>query len=315
MKFSLDYNPAPSAEKFGYNNRAMLIGSCFAENIGDMLVKHRFETLVNPAGILFNPLSIADTIMRGLKGTELAEHFFVEREGKFLSYAHHSSVAANSKEELKKVIRWLDRSTSEFLKQGDFLFITLGSAFAYVLSEHSVPVANCHKQPSAFFRKELLPLSAVVEALAETISQIQEINSGLQVVISVSPVKYLRDGLVNNNRSKAILLLAAHELAEKFSNVQYFPAYELVTDDLRDYRFFKEDLAHPNSQAVNYVWEKFASTFFSEKTQEIVKEVHKLNLLMEHRLLHNDAAARAKHLAIITQLQDKITQLEPHIRF
>lgn len=286
MKFHLDHSPAPSPDQLHHGHHIALIGSCFAENIGQYLQEHRFHTLLNPYGILFNPLSMA-ICLENILENKINTKYFVQRDQTYFSLLHHSSVHANTAEALTENIKSIHQQSREFLEKADHLILTLGSAHSYFHKELGTTVANCHKLPGTAFEKRLASVHEISTALTKVLQSLKALNPNLRITLTVSPVKYLKDGLEANALSKATLLLAAHELKNKFQ-LNYFPAYELLNDDLRDYRFYKEDLAHPNAQAVHYIWEKFSKTYFSEATQQLNEKIARLHRALAHRPLHHN---------------------------
>ncbi|MBI2721119.1 MAG: GSCFA domain-containing protein [Bacteroidetes bacterium] len=282
MQFHLNYRPTASNFKIAHSDDVFLLGSCFSENIHQYLHNYKFKTLSNPNGILFNPASIAACLKNILHQSDLNEKYVLERDGLFYSYLHHSSVSDSNKKELLKKINRDNLAAFSFLKQAKVLIITFGSAYTFDHRELDASVANCHKQKGTLFLKKLLNVHDIVTEYSHLIRKLLLLNPELKMVFTVSPVKYLKDGVVENNLSKSVLLLAVHELV-KNEHCFYFPAYELVNDDLRDYRFYKPDMAHPNEQAVEYVWNKFADCFFTDPTKILNKEIQKLNLALAHK--------------------------------
>ncbi len=248
MKFHIDHTPAPSFAKIDHTQKIFLIGSCFAENIGQLLSEHKFKCLINPYGILFNPISIANCLDAILSGSTDTTHI-IETNGLVQSYQCHGSIHETSKDALTEKINTINEEALDFLKHTDHLIITLGSAHGYRHTELNSIVANCHKQPGRLFEKVLISIEESVNRLSHSIDKLLKINPSIHISITVSPVKYLKDGLEANALSKSVLLLSANELS-RTKGAHYFPAYELVSDDLRDHRFYKEDLAHPNELAI-----------------------------------------------------------------
>lgn len=282
MQFHLNYRPTASNFKIAHSDDVFLLGSCFSENIHQYLHNYKFKTLSNPNGILFNPASIAACLKNILHQSDLNEKYVLERDGLFYSYLHHSSVSDSNKKELLKKINSENIAAFSFLKQAQVLIITFGSAYTFDHRELDASVANCHKQKGTLFLKKLLNVHDIVTEYSHLIRKLLLLNPEMKIVFTVSPVKYLKDGVVENNLSKSVLLLAVHELV-KNEHCFYFPAYELVNDDLRDYRFYKPDMAHPNEQAVEYVWNKFADCFFTDPTKILNKEIQKLNIALAHK--------------------------------
>jgi hypothetical protein len=313
MKFYINHTPLKSEFEINHSHKIMLIGSCFAENIGDLLQEHRFKSETNPFGILFNPLSICNNLMDCIKQNPFNTNYILEKGGEYFSFLHHSSVNASSKEKLIEKINQTNQSTFNFIKDCDYLLITFGTAYYFKHIALDACVANCHKQAGNDFEKKLLSVNEITERCAKFIKELQKINPKLKIIFTVSPVKYLKDGLIENNLSKATLLLSINELTKKNKHCFYFPAYELVTDDLRDYRFYKEDLAHPNEQAIKYIWDKFSETYFSEKTKLLNEKINKLNLALNHKMLHNNAEENLKFQLHVAELSKQIKDIEPEI--
>lgn len=308
MQFHLDYTPSPSEFKISHSDTIFLIGSCFSDNIGKYLSDHKFKTLSNPNGILFNPASISKSLKDILSQKPFDEKYILERDGSFFSYQHHSSVNASDRAELFNKINSTNSNAFDYLKKAEVLIITFGSGFVYDHRRLDETVGNCHKQPDTTFLKRLLNVNDIVTGYSRLISKLKQLNPNLKIVFTVSPVKYLKDGVVENNRSKATLLLAVNELI-KNENCFYFPAYELINDDLRDYRFYKTDFAHPNEQAIEYVWNKFSDCYFNDKTKALNKEIHKLNLALAHRPMNPDSEENKKLQEFIKKQEEIIKAL------
>jgi hypothetical protein len=313
MQFHLNYNPKPSESKIDHQHKIMLIGSCFAENIGGYLKSHKFKTFVNPNGILFNPNSIYCSLINCIENKTIDDSYILKRNELFFSYLHHSSTYHQDKNELALKLNTIQKEAHYFIKETDYLIITFGTAFVYTHKQHKTVVANCHKQPSTDFEKKLLTVEEIVADYKNLIHQLKLFNPKVKIIFTVSPVKYLKDGVEENNISKATLLLAIHQLKKEF-NLDYFPAFELVNDDLRDYRFYKEDLAHPNEQAVNYVWEKFSDVYFADETKNLNSEIHSIISSEKHNLLFPESEEAKKFVASITikkkELKSKFPFLE-----
>lgn len=308
MQFHLNHTPPPSDFKIAHGSGVFLTGSCFSENINNLLRLYKFKCLSNPGGILFNPASIATGLKNILSQKSFDEKYILEKEGNFFSYLHHSSIHANNKNELLAKIDRDNKTASSFLKEAKVLVITFGSAYAFDHRELDETVANCHKQPGSIFLKKILNIHDIVTAYTQLIRKLQLFNPELKIVFTVSPVKYLKDGIVENNHSKSVLLLAVHELV-KNEHCSYFPAFELVNDDLRDYRFYKQDMAHPNEQAIEYVWNKFSDCFFSHKTKELNFQIQKLNLAIAHKPMNSFSDEFKKLEEFIAKQKEEIRKL------
>jgi len=311
MQLHIDYKPQPPLYDIHHQHNIMMLGSCFAENMAAYLQKYLFNVLPNPYGILFNPLSIATCINEvcGLESPLNAVH----RTGVYYSYKCHSSVYASSEKELEEKFYDINKRTKEFICHADYLFISLGSAFVYVHTDFNEPVANCHKQASALFEKKLLTVEETACALKMAFEKLKLINPRLRIILTVSPVKYIKDGLENNTISKSVLHLAVRQLRDA-GECDYFPAYELVNDDLRDYRFYKEDLAHPNEQALLYVWQKFGETYFADDTQALNKEIEKIIQAQNHRILFPESEAGLAFKQKVEKMKKELVNKRPYLK-
>jgi hypothetical protein len=315
MKFHLNYIPKKPEFTIDHQSKILLVGSCFAENIGALLNDHKFSVMTNPNGILFNPVSIYNCLNSALTETNLDEKLVLEREGVFLSYFHHSSVSGKTKKGLINKVQVISKNTIDFIKTTDILIITFGTAFIYEHKHSGQIVANCHKQSASSFDKKMLEVGQVTEMYSKLIEGLLKINPTLKIIFTVSPVKYLKDGVEENNLSKSVLLLGVNAVVSKFQNCFYFPAFELVNDDLRDYRFYKEDMAHPNHLAVDYIWQKFSDCFFGPDTSKLNTEINKLQLALNHRQMQENGPENAKFLDFIDKQKGVIKKLNPKIEF
>lgn len=310
MQFRAEFFPKPSEVKIHHGQKILLIGSCFTAEIGNKLAANKFSVLQNPHGIVFNPVSIS----RALKDyvTEkkyVAEDLFYHHE-LYGSWQHHTRFSNPDATETLNAINGEIQEASAFLKQADWVIVTLGSAFVYELTDENGTVqqvvANCHKVPADQFRKRLLSTSEAEMELQQMVDTVRHIRKETRVIFTVSPVRHLRDGFVENNRSKAVLIQAVHAVTDN-DMVQYFPSYELVMDDLRDYRFYAEDLAHPNYFATQYVWEKFISVYMDVHTVTLMKSIHTIRLAVQHKPFNPTAQA---HKQFLLQHLDKSIHLQ-----
>ncbi len=290
MNFYLQF-PIPSfPQKINYSHSSLFIGSCFAENIGELMKDYKFNTQINPHGILYNPSSIAIALRRYMKIDFVTENELFFANDCWNSWEHHSRFSNPDKQ---KCLLEINKNISDAhvsLKNTEWLFITFGSAFAYTKSGKLV--GNCHKQPQKEFSKQLLNTSEIVEEYKILISELKKFNPKLQIVFTISPVRYVRDGVVENNLSKARLIGAVHQLKNK--NVFYFPAYELIIDDLRDYRFYKEDMVHPNEQAIEYVFKKFIKACFDDKTITLFEKIKEIISAKKHKPFNSETESHKK---------------------
>lgn len=307
MELILPFSVPTPSRQINLREGILLLGSCFAEEIGAKLLERKFKAVVNPHGILFNPVSILQAIEDYRKNKAYTEEDLLLHEELWHSLSHHgrfSSVQASVA--LKNINEEIGKAAAH-LKTAKWLVITFGSAFAYVNKQTGQVAANCHKIPSDRFDKILVSKEQIVSGWNELSKELHILNPSLRVIFTVSPVRYVRDGLIENNRSKSILLDSVHTIIEKNKNCFYFPAYEFVIDVLRDHRFYKEDLVHPNHLAINYVWEKFTESFCDTHTREFLEEYEPLLRGLNHRPLQEDTEA---HRQFKLQLDEKIKALD-----
>lgn len=294
--FRTELTIAPSAQQFSRTARVLTIGSCFAESIGARLAANKVETLVNPFGTVFQPL-ILGQLLRAAAGEEMDwQQHLTEARGRWQSYDLHSSIGAASPVELLQHIQQLTQQVGDFVRQADVVVLTLGTAWAYRLRETGELVNNCHKQPADLFHKELLTPDEIINSLAETHAYLRRINPELKFVLTISPVRHIKDTLPLNAVSKSVLRVACHYLSELLPGVAYFPAFELLTDDLRDYRFYASDMLHPSEVAEDYIWDKFARTYFDGDFGRFRKEWAAVRQSLQHRPLHDGAPEHRQFL-------------------
>lgn len=312
MEFRLAFTPKSFDTKIRHDHKLFLAGSCFTEQIGTKLSVHKFRIIDNPNGILFNPVSIAKSVISYIDHKIYNEADLFYTNELWGSWEHHTRFSSLDKNETLNRINESQEAAHSFLKEADWLLLTLGSAFVYEL-ENSQVVANCHKVPTDKFRKRLLSPEEVITTLDTLIHRLKVFNPGLKIIFTISPVRHLRDGFVENNRSKATLIHSVHHLVDKFEGLYYFPAYELVMDDLRDYRFFAEDMVHPNYAATNYVWEKFVAACIDQPSQELMKEIHIINAAKNHKAFNPASEAHKKFLQTNLSKAQRITKDHPYI--
>lgn len=306
MEFILPFQIQPYPFTISYQNKMLFLGSCFSEEIGNRMIGLKFTVLQNPNGILYNPVSITDALFSYIDNNNYSEKNLFKLDGIWHSWKHHSAFSGINKDEVVKKINTSQSAAHAFLKEAEFLIITLGTAFNYQLKNSKENVANCHKAPQEFFIKELLTINEIEASLLSHISALEVFNPGLKIIYTVSPVKHIKDGVVENNRSKARLLEAIHGVCEQKQQVFYFPSYELVTDVLRDYRFYKNDLVHPNETAVQYIFENFCTALLDDeaktityKIRNILKAVHHKPFFIEGEEYKKFVAAQLKNISTL----------------
>ena len=297
MNFRLTFPVTPFSSPLQYADRLLLMGSCFAEEIGGRLQEHYFDTLINPHGILYNPISITHALNTYLDGKLYSIDDLFQQGDLWHSWDHHSRFSDINPDTVLSRINATQQAASKRLGEADWLMITLGSAHAYVLQENGLLVGNCHKLPASAFYKKLLSAQDVISALDNVMHRLFFRNRKVKILFTISPVRYARDGVAENNLSKAVLLQAVHHLVNKFDRLYYFPAYELVLDDLRDYRFFKDDLVHPNETAISYVWEHFMEAGLATSDKPILTAIEDLNRARTHRPFNPQSQQHQQFLA------------------
>lgn len=279
----------------------MLVGSCFTEQIGNKLGQHKFSVIENPNGILFNPVSISKAVITYAENKTYGENDLFYYNELWGSWQHHTKFSNIDKSKALDAINQSQQKANDFIKEADWILLTLGSAFVYEdtnvdgQENYKNVVANCHKVPADKFNRRLLDVSEIRNMLAEMIQEVKKINLAVNFIFTISPVRHLREGFIENNRSKAALIQAVHSLINE-TDVFYFPAYELVIDDLRDYRFYAEDMVHPNYAATNYVWEKFMATCIDEPTQQLMKEIAVIVAAKNHKPFNPGSEQHKKFL-------------------
>lgn len=291
----------------------VLMGSCFAEEVGGRLFENKFRALINPFGILFNPFSIMNALERMLNDRPYSLDDLLQINDLWVSLDHHGRFNQHHQQEALDGINASLSKGRERLLSADVLFITLGSAWVYEHISSQRIVANCHKIPNTFFEKRLLSQQET-HLLLRHIPQILGVkNPKTQIVFTVSPVRYWKDGAIGNQRSKAQLLSAVHQVVDEFENCHYFPAYEIVMDDLRDYRFYASDMLHPNGQAVDYVWEKFQQAFFKDETRIICNELKAVIQAASHRPVDPESNAFQRFLRKQLEIIDALEARYPSV--
>ena len=282
--------PVPRANfSIGHQQPLLLVGSCFTEHIGARLAAAKFPVAVNPFGIVYNPTSIASGLERLWAGDQpFLDAELFENQGLWHSWAHHGHFSQPDRPAMLEGLNAAYTASADALRHADRLLLSLGTADVFLLRSTGQVVANNHKMPAALFQQRRLNVEEVVRDLAAILQKIATEQPDFQVILTVSPVRHLRAGVVENQRSKATLVLACEALCAQLPFASYFPAYELLLDDLRDYRFYTADMVHPTETAVDYIWQHFADTFFNPATQQLMARIEKIRLAARHRPFHPD---------------------------
>lgn len=299
--------PQKAAFQISLADAVFTIGSCFAQTMGNQLLSNKIKTQANPFGTVYNPHSIHQLIASCLDKRHLEASGIVNREGLFFHYDFHSQQSANTKEGLTKELNKVLEDHSHNLKQANVLIITYGTAFVYRRKDNQQIVSNCHKVPASQFTKELLTTEATISSFEQMHGALVKENPSIKIILTVSPVRHSKDGLEQNTVSKSVLRLACHQLAKR-KGVVYFPAYELMMDDLRDYRFYKTDRLHPTEEAEEYIWEKFMETYFNPETKKFFEEWQEIKLALQHRAFNDKSSAHQTFLKNTLSKLQKLSQ-------
>ncbi|GGI56925.1 GSCFA domain-containing protein [Winogradskyella haliclonae] len=301
-----------------YNSKVLLLGSCFSENIGEKFNYFKFQNLVNPFGILFHPLAIEKLITNAINQKEYTEKDIFSHNEQWYCYDAHSRLSASNKEEILSQLNQSIQETYSFLQEATHVVITLGTSWVYRHIETDQFVANCHKVPQKKFLKELLSVNQISESLDAIVSLVTSVNPNAQFIFTVSPVRHVKDGFVENTQSKSHLITAIHQLLSfraQPRNLTYFPSYEIVMDELRDYRFYKEDMLHPNQLSIDYIWEKFVSVWIYQNSEAIMDEVDTIQKGLAHKPFNPNSEEHQKFLLRLQEKREALEHKFAHITF
>lgn len=298
--------------RFSCTERMLLLGSCFAENIGTRLAGNKFNVDINPFGTLYNPASIAAALRRLLHPERFTAGDLLQHEGVYHSFSHHSRFSSTSETEcLRNINDRLEASTNEFRKT-TYLVVTLGTAYVYRLKSSGEVVANCHKLPEKMFDRSMLTVGKIIAEWKELLLSLWKQNPDLKILFTVSPIRHWKDGAHGNQLSKATLLLAVDELQAAYpERIAYFPAYEIMMDELRDYRFYATDMLHPSELAIDYIWQRFTENFLSDETKGILKEWAEIQKAINHRPFQPESDAYKRFISQTLLKMERINEKFP----
>jgi len=298
-----------------YKSNILLLGSCFVENIGSKLEYYKFKNLQNPFGILFHPLAIERLIANTINNKFYIEDDVFFQNDQWHCFDAHSKLSNSSKEALLNDLNSNIKSTNKQISESTHVIITLGTSWFYRHIETDSLVANCHKVPQKQFLKELLPIDVISQSLDTIVGLIKSVNLEATIIFTVSPVRHIKDGFVENTQSKAHLISAIHQVIEPRNQLYYFPSYEIVLDELRDYRFYKEDMLHLNTTAINYVWEKFQQTWINESATKTMSNVETVQKGFQHKPFDQNSKAYQQFLQSLEDKKQVLKLHFPHIVF
>ncbi len=313
MKFRTELDLPKASFELNYSSNILFIGSCFSSNMYSQLKDRGFKYIYgNPFGVLFNPVSITNVLNDIIDEKQFLEDEFFENQERFRHWDFGSHIFRS---DLKNTVRELNNEIvkqNKFLKNVDVLYVTLGTSWVYELIKSKEIVANCHKMHPSLFNKRLLKMDEINDSIEGFIKKMQIFNSKIKIVFTISPIRHVKNGIIDDQRSKSLLLVAIHDLIDQYGVLSYFPSYEFLMDDLRDYRFYTKDLIHPNDQAIDYIWDKFSHHYFSSKTINEMKKVLNLKKILYHRPINGQSDDKQ---LINESLETKIIDLKRSVDF
>lgn len=308
MNLLTSVNIDKAQRQITYNDKIMLIGSCFSEHIYHKMQSAYLHAQANPFGILYNPMSIVSCIKVLLSPSELPKAFY--SDGLWHSWLHHGSFSQPDLKSFEKAIEQSLSTGRKILENADIVIFTLGSAWIYELKTDHTIVGNCHKMPQDMFFRRRLEVNEIVTEFCQLLQTTSLRNK--QIIFTISPIRHIKDGLHENQLSKSTLFLAIDKIQKELKdnvNIDYFPAYEIVTDELRDYRFYASDMLHPSELAIEYIWQRFSETYFSEQTQNLIRQANQLYLRREHRILHPETESAKKFISDTERLANQLKNM------
>lgn len=315
MKFRTELSNINLQNKIGYSDRIFAVGSCFTDNIGGKLTDAKFTALVNPFGVMFNPVSISKCAEIISGGRSLSKADLVYEQGEWHSFYHSSSFSHHDPQTALDAINCNIQKQSRFLDQSSVILVTAGTSIIYEYIKSGETVSNCHRIPGKEFSRKRLSPGEVYDVFSGLIDSLKNTGKEKRYIFTVSPVRHLKEGFHENQLSKASLILGIEEICRKYPEAEYFPAYELLLDDLRDYRFFGADLVHPSAEAIDYIWQKFAEAVFTDETLALVTRIEKLNLSLKHRLRNPHSEPGRKFLKSVLEEAESVQRENAEIDF
>lgn len=300
-------------KKINYQDKLLAIGSCFTQNIGAKFAENFFNIQLNPFGIVYNPYSISRSLKRILSGVPYTQDDLIHHEGIWLSLDHHGNFSHQDPELCLYAINESLQKAHELIHETDHLLITFGTAGYFRYLKTGKPVANCHKLPACDFVREEMQATEIALEMGDALSQLFQANPNIQITLSISPVRYMVPGAIENTFSKARLAVAVETLVHQWSSVSYFPAYEIMLDDLRDYRFYDEDMIHPNPQAIQYIWERVQVSMLTPEANTLMKQISELNAARNHRVRQPGSHSHKEFCRVQYEKAEKIQRVHPYL--
>ncbi|MHA7128080.1 GSCFA domain-containing protein [Algoriphagus namhaensis] len=312
MNWFTSFDIPRSKDVIDYESKILTIGSCFSDVMGAKLRDRKFQVLINPFGTLFNPVSIFENLTRSLRSEQASPTQITSRDGLFYHYAYHSDLVGRSEQELLTKISERQEQTRAFLVSCAELIITLGTSWIYELKDTPGVLSNCHKQPQSWFEKRVLKLEEMQQAFQKLHAALAKVNPKIRITLTVSPVRHIKDGIPENQLSKSLLRVFCEEICRTSERTTYFPSYEIMMDELREYRFYKQDKIHPSEEAETYIWDRWMQTYLSDEAQKQVAEIEKLLRELSHR---SPNPASTAHQEFLKNLIRKMERLAPRFDF
>ena len=315
MKFTTPVSVLQQEPKMDHHSRIFLAGSCFVENIGNKFDYYKLPNNRNPLGILYHPFGIRDMFARAANKNYFTKEdvfFFNER---WHCFEAHSSMSDPDRDNLLKKLNEALKSTREYLEKTTHILITPGTSWIYRIAENDRPVANCHKLPQVNFRKEISSLTSLEDAFSDIIASIRKLNTTCQIIFTISPVRHIKDGMIENQVSKSLLFVAIQKFLSAQNFIYYFPSYEILMDELRDYRYYAEDMLHPGKVGVEFIWQKFAYSWISEEANLMFKEIDIIQRGLAHRPFDETSIRHKKFLEDLNKKVSAVKRKYPNITF
>lgn len=313
MDFRTTFFIEPSGRKITYHDPVMLIGSCFTSSIGRKFETGHIPVMINPSGTVFNPVSVINTLDTVTGEKEYKAEDLDFHEGTWISFDHYTDFSSGDMPEVLDKINKRAVEARKFIAGAKFLFITFGTARVYRLKQSGRIVSNCHKMPASLFSNELLTVNEIVNIWNDQLKRLKKLFPELEIIFTISPVRHMKDGAHGNQVSKSVLFLAVEELLKNPAGSGYFPAYELLMDDLRDYRFYDGDMLHPSQQAVDYIWDAFSHCYFDDETHRIYNEVSRITRAYSHRIKNRREDHIKRFAGKILEQIDAVNDSHPEI--
>lgn len=315
MQFQTKIPIQEQEPKIDYTSKLVLLGSCFSENIGEKFTYFKFRQLQNPFGILFHPFAIENLVDKAVNQFVYTEKDLVFHNEQWHCFDAHSRLSSPDKIQLLETLNEALRQTYKELKEASHIIITYGTAWVYQLKDTQKFVANCHKIPQREFDKKLILAEKLQESIQHTIELIQQVNPSAAFIFTVSPVRHIKDGFVENQQSKSALITAVHQSITSVKKASYFPSYEIMMDELRDYRFYAQDMLHPSDLAIDYIWQRFVETRLTQSTQQTMQEIDKIQKGMLHKAFNQESEAHQKFLNKLEVSKKTLIEKFPFINF